>query len=192
MKPAVGGRAVRQAGTALDREQPDPAPVIRLAEGYDALDKAAGVPESLPVEQRVVHEDTPGLVPGHADVHFETLRVAGDLLHNAAHPAGLVGQRNLPCVTRVDAGCLIAAVSQLYAICRGMDERGVDDPVMGLRRPICRLGSVCDVDYGEVECGGEGGECLLNGVGILDPAEMPGVLYRRGTHVCGGVGSVFP
>ena len=64
MKPAVGGRAVREAGAALDREQSDPALVIRLAEEYDALGKAAGVPEPVPVEHRVVHEDTPGSFPG--------------------------------------------------------------------------------------------------------------------------------
>ena len=41
-------------------------------EEHDAPGKTVGVPEPVPVEHRVVHEDAAGPVPEHADVEFET------------------------------------------------------------------------------------------------------------------------
>jgi hypothetical protein len=103
MEPAGGGGAVPVVDATLYREQVDPAMVIRMGEEHDSLGKAAGVPEPVAVEYRVVHEDAPGSVPGHADMQFEMRWTACGLLHDAAHPLGITGQRDLPRVTRVDA-----------------------------------------------------------------------------------------
>ena len=129
MEPAGGGGAVLVVDAALHREQVDPAMVIRMGEEHDPLGQAAGVPEPVAVEHRVVHEDTPGSVPGQADMQFEMRWTEGDLLHDAAHPPLLTGQHDLACVSRVDTRSVAARIRQFGACDRGVLERGVGDPV---------------------------------------------------------------
>ena len=103
---------MRVIDAALHREQVNPALVIRRGEEHDALGETTGVPEPVLIEHRVVHEHAPGSVCGHADVKFETRWAAGNLLDDAAHPAGLTRQKDLTRVTRVDAGSVVAGIGQ--------------------------------------------------------------------------------
>lgn len=83
-------------------------PWIWLREEYHAVGEAAGIPEPVPVEYRVFHEDLLGSAPGHADEKFQMRWAAGDLLHYAAHPLRLIWELDLPCMSGVDAGGVFA------------------------------------------------------------------------------------